>query len=91
MCYRRVRRLRQMSSPDSMRRNKTTCMFVLLKLIPDHCEVLMLLRENFKDVLMATVQQQWEEVRLAMLMFTYFESFDEVSIFLTSANYLLRK
>lgn len=45
----------------------------------------MLLKENFKEVLLATVQQQWDEVRKAMLMFSYFESFDEVPKFLMSA------
>lgn len=62
-------------------------MFVCLKLIADHCEVLMLLGEDFKNVLMATVQQQWEEVREAMLMFTYFECFDEVKFLISGISW----
>lgn len=47
----------------------------------------MLLKEDFKNVLLATVQQQWEEVRKAMLMFTYFECFDEVKILISGISW----
>lgn len=44
----------------------------------DHCELLLLIREDFKNVLQASVQKQWDEVQNAMSAFTYFDAFDEV-------------
>ncbi|XP_014355549.2 uncharacterized protein LOC106708529 [Papilio machaon] len=45
----------------------------------DHCELLVLIREDFKNVLQASVQKQWDEVQDAMSAFTYFDALDEVS------------
>ncbi|KAJ2950588.1 hypothetical protein O0L34_g8839 [Tuta absoluta] len=45
----------------------------------DHCEFLMLLKEDFNNVLLTSIQKQWDEVRLAMSSFTYFDALDEVS------------
>ncbi|XP_026748244.1 uncharacterized protein LOC113509140 isoform X2 [Galleria mellonella] len=44
-----------------------------------HCELLVLMKEDFKNVLQASVQKQWDEVRHAMSAFTYFEALDEVA------------
>ncbi|XP_059061987.1 uncharacterized protein LOC131854834 [Achroia grisella] len=44
-----------------------------------HCELLALMKEDFKNVLQASVQKQWDEVRHAMSAFTYFEGLDEVA------------
>ncbi|KAI5641125.1 cyclic nucleotide-binding domain-containing protein [Phthorimaea operculella] len=44
----------------------------------DHCEFLMLLKEDFNYVLLTTIQKQWDEVRVAMSSFTYFDALDEV-------------
>ncbi|XP_073965373.1 uncharacterized protein [Choristoneura fumiferana] len=44
-----------------------------------HCELLALMKEDFKNVLQASVQKQWDEVRLAMSAFTYFDALDEVA------------
>lgn len=46
-----------------------------------HCETLVLMKEDFKNVLQASVQKQWDEVRRAMSSFTYFEALDEVRYF----------
>ncbi|XP_045526961.1 cAMP-dependent protein kinase regulatory subunit-like isoform X2 [Pieris brassicae] len=43
-----------------------------------HCELLALMKEDFKNVLQASVQKQWDEVRRAMSAFTYFDALDEV-------------
>ncbi|XP_060800846.1 uncharacterized protein LOC106131076 isoform X1 [Amyelois transitella] len=45
----------------------------------DHCELLALMKEDFKNVLLASVQKQWDEVRDAMSAFTYFDALDEVA------------
>ncbi|CAH2092055.1 unnamed protein product [Euphydryas editha] len=45
----------------------------------DHCELLVLMKEDFKNVLQASIQKQWDEVRRAMLAFTYFDALDEVA------------
>ncbi|XP_050342223.1 uncharacterized protein LOC126768255 isoform X1 [Nymphalis io] len=45
----------------------------------DHCEVLVLMKEDFKNVLQASIQKQWDEVRRAMSAFTYFDALDEVA------------
>ncbi|XP_053600462.1 uncharacterized protein LOC128669576 isoform X2 [Plodia interpunctella] len=45
----------------------------------DHCELLVLMKEDFKNVLLASVQKQWDEVRDAMSAFTYFDALDEVA------------
>ncbi|XP_061378955.1 uncharacterized protein LOC116766380 isoform X1 [Danaus plexippus] len=45
----------------------------------DHCELLALMKEDFKNVLQASVQKQWDEVRRAMSAFTYFDGLDEVA------------
>lgn len=37
------------------------------------------MKEDFKNVLQASVQKQWDEVRRAMSAFTYFDALDEVS------------
>ncbi|CAF4936202.1 unnamed protein product [Pieris macdunnoughi] len=44
-----------------------------------HCEFLALMKEDFKNVLQASVQKQWDEVRRAMSAFTYFDALDEVA------------
>ncbi|XP_063379665.1 uncharacterized protein LOC134666434 [Cydia fagiglandana] len=44
-----------------------------------HCELLALMKEDFKNVLQESLQKQWDEVRRAMSAFTYFDSFDEVA------------
>ncbi|XP_045526960.1 uncharacterized protein LOC123715750 isoform X1 [Pieris brassicae] len=44
-----------------------------------HCELLALMKEDFKNVLQASVQKQWDEVRRAMSAFTYFDALDEVA------------
>ncbi|XP_047989267.1 uncharacterized protein LOC125228654 [Leguminivora glycinivorella] len=44
-----------------------------------HCELLALMKEDFKNVLQESVQKQWEEVRRAMSAFTYFDALDEVA------------
>ncbi|XP_028158072.1 protein phosphatase 2C and cyclic nucleotide-binding/kinase domain-containing protein-like isoform X2 [Ostrinia furnacalis] len=44
-----------------------------------HCELLALMKEDFKNVLQASVQKQWDEVRDAMSAFTYFDALDEVA------------
>ncbi|CAH0628815.1 unnamed protein product [Chrysodeixis includens] len=44
-----------------------------------HCELLALMQEDFKNVLQASVQKQWDEVRRAMSAFTYFDALDEVA------------
>lgn len=43
-----------------------------------HCELLYLMKEDFKNVLQASIQKQWDEVREAMSAFTYFDALDEV-------------
>ncbi|XP_023952826.2 uncharacterized protein LOC112056606 [Bicyclus anynana] len=45
----------------------------------DHCEVLALMKDDFKHILHATIQRQWDEVRRAMSAFTYFDALDEVA------------
>ena len=37
------------------------------------------MKEDFKNVLQASVQKQWDEVRRAMAAFTYFDALDEVN------------
>ncbi|XP_028039168.1 uncharacterized protein LOC114249711 [Bombyx mandarina] len=44
-----------------------------------HCELLALMKEDFKNVLQASVQKQWDEVKRAMSAFTYFDGLDEVA------------
>ncbi|XP_075972420.1 uncharacterized protein LOC142974145 [Anticarsia gemmatalis] len=44
-----------------------------------HCELLTLMKEDFKNVLQASVQRQWDDVRLAMSAFSYFDALDEVA------------
>ncbi|XP_063374981.1 uncharacterized protein LOC134662639 [Cydia amplana] len=44
-----------------------------------HCELLALMREDFKYTLQALVQKQWDEVRRAMSAFTYFDGLDEMT------------
>ncbi|XP_050672669.1 uncharacterized protein LOC126970636 isoform X2 [Leptidea sinapis] len=44
-----------------------------------HCELLVLMKEDFKNVLQASVQKQWDEVKRAMSAFTYFDALDEVA------------
>ncbi|XP_068627720.1 uncharacterized protein [Battus philenor] len=44
-----------------------------------HCELLVLMRDDFKNVLQASVQKQWDEVQRAMSAFTYFDALDEVA------------
>ncbi|KAH9632762.1 hypothetical protein HF086_012097 [Spodoptera exigua] len=44
-----------------------------------HCELLAVMKEDFKNVLQASVQKQWDEVRRAMSAFTYFDALDEVA------------
>ncbi|XP_063530502.1 uncharacterized protein LOC134741593 [Cydia strobilella] len=44
-----------------------------------HCELLALMKEDFKNVLQESLQKQWDEVRRAMSAFTYFDSLDEVA------------
>ncbi|XP_045763675.1 uncharacterized protein LOC123866265 [Maniola jurtina] len=46
----------------------------------DHCELLALMKEDFKNILQASIQKQWDEVRYAMSAFTYFEALDEVAL-----------
>ncbi|KAK4887833.1 hypothetical protein RN001_004104 [Aquatica leii] len=45
-----------------------------------HCEFLRLRKGDFDVVLKATVQEQWNEICRAMNMFSYFRSWDEISI-----------
>ncbi|KPJ01937.1 Uncharacterized protein C20orf152-like [Papilio xuthus] len=45
----------------------------------DHCELLVLMKDDFKNVLQASVQKQWDEVQRAMSVFTYFDALDEVA------------
>ncbi|XP_052738152.1 uncharacterized protein LOC112056669 [Bicyclus anynana] len=45
-----------------------------------HCELLVLMKEDFKNVLQASIQKQWDEVRFAMSAFTYFDALDEVAL-----------
>ncbi|CAB3228421.1 unnamed protein product [Arctia plantaginis] len=44
-----------------------------------HCELLILMKEDFKNVLQASVQRQWDEVKNAMSAFNYFDGLDEVA------------
>ncbi|KOB68201.1 Uncharacterized protein OBRU01_16453, partial [Operophtera brumata] len=44
-----------------------------------HCETLVLMKEDFKNVLQASIQQQWDEVCRAMSSFTYFDALDEIN------------
>ncbi|XP_061705824.1 uncharacterized protein LOC133516848 [Cydia pomonella] len=44
-----------------------------------HCELLALMKGDFKHVLQALVQKQWDEVRRAMSAFTYFDGLDEMT------------
>ncbi|CAG5055928.1 unnamed protein product [Parnassius apollo] len=44
-----------------------------------HCELLVLMKDDFKNVLQASIQKQWDEVRSAMSAFTYFDALDEVA------------
>ncbi|CAH2062838.1 unnamed protein product, partial [Iphiclides podalirius] len=44
-----------------------------------HCELLVLMKDDFKNVLQASIQKQWDEVRRAMSAFTYFDGLDEVA------------
>ncbi|XP_063530768.1 uncharacterized protein LOC134741801 [Cydia strobilella] len=44
-----------------------------------HCELLALMKEDFKYTLQALVQKQWDEVRRAMSAFTYFDGLDEMT------------
>ncbi|CAK1578445.1 unnamed protein product [Parnassius mnemosyne] len=44
-----------------------------------HCELLVLMKDDFKNVLQASIQKQWDEVRRAMSAFTYFDALDEVA------------
>ncbi|KAG6448796.1 hypothetical protein O3G_MSEX005707 [Manduca sexta] len=44
-----------------------------------HCELLALMKEDFKNILQASVQKQWDEVMRAMSAFTYFDALDEVA------------
>ncbi|CAH2265738.1 jg13196, partial [Pararge aegeria aegeria] len=46
----------------------------------DHCELLALMKEDFKNVLQASIQKQWDDVRSAMSAFTYFDALDEVAL-----------
>lgn len=39
------------------------------------------MKEDFKNVLQASIQKQWDQVRHAMSAFTYFEALDEVWIY----------
>ncbi|GBP03792.1 Rap guanine nucleotide exchange factor 4 [Eumeta japonica] len=45
----------------------------------DHCELLMLLKEDFNNILFTSVQQQWDEVYSAMSFFTYFKDLDAIA------------
>lgn len=36
------------------------------------------MKEDFKNILQASVQKQWDEVMRAMSAFTYFDALDEV-------------
>ncbi|XP_049875577.1 uncharacterized protein LOC126373462 [Pectinophora gossypiella] len=45
----------------------------------DHCEFLALMKEDFKNVLQASLQKQWDDVKQAMLYFNYFDGLDEVA------------
>lgn len=45
-----------------------------------NCELLALMKEDFKNVLQASIQKQWDEVRRAMSAFTYFDALDEVNL-----------
>lgn len=40
------------------------------------------MREDFKNILQASVQKQWDEVRRAMSAFSYFDALDEVINFI---------
>ncbi|XP_048481143.1 protein phosphatase 2C and cyclic nucleotide-binding/kinase domain-containing protein [Plutella xylostella] len=44
-----------------------------------HCELLVLMKEDFKNVLQESVQKQWDSVKKAMSQFTYFDGLDEVA------------
>ncbi|XP_075972477.1 uncharacterized protein LOC142974199 [Anticarsia gemmatalis] len=44
-----------------------------------HCELLMLIKEDFKNVLQVSIQHSWDEVRCAMSVFSYFDGMDEVA------------
>ncbi|XP_011558935.3 uncharacterized protein LOC105389509 [Plutella xylostella] len=45
-----------------------------------HCELLVMHAEDFMTVLKDSLQIQWDNVRLAMSAFTYFQRYDEPSI-----------
>ncbi|CAB3236146.1 unnamed protein product [Arctia plantaginis] len=45
----------------------------------DHCELLVLMKDDFKNILQATIQASWDIVRTAMSFFSYFDGLDEVS------------
>lgn len=51
-----------------------------MSLVSGHCETLVLMKEDFKNVLQASVQKSWDEVRRAMSAFTYFDALDEVIV-----------
>lgn len=40
------------------------------------------MKDDFKNVLQATIQASWDIVRTAMSFFSYFDGLDEVRIFL---------
>ncbi|KAF5284733.1 hypothetical protein FQR65_LT13435 [Abscondita terminalis] len=44
-----------------------------------HCELLKLKKEDFDVVLKATVQEEWDNIKEALNMFTYFQNWDEIS------------
>lgn len=48
--------------------------------IADHCEMLVLRKEDFDSVLRSSVMAEWDEIRRCMSMFTYFNGWDEITL-----------
>ncbi|KAL3265629.1 hypothetical protein HHI36_009834 [Cryptolaemus montrouzieri] len=46
----------------------------------DHCELLVLRKEDFDAVLRSSVMAEWEEIRRCMSLFTYFDNWDEIAL-----------
>ncbi|XP_044749826.1 uncharacterized protein LOC123310424 [Coccinella septempunctata] len=46
----------------------------------DHCEMLVLRKEDFDAVLRSSVMAEWDEIRRCMSMFTYFNAWDEITL-----------
>ncbi|KAK9885688.1 hypothetical protein WA026_012453 [Henosepilachna vigintioctopunctata] len=46
----------------------------------DHCEMLVLYKEDFDAVLKSTVMAEWDEIKHCMSLFSYFDTWDEIAV-----------